>query len=287
MSDNEISKDKKAGARKSIFLAIGVLVVSLTLFWVALLAVGGVDEFMRILGVTEDPVTVQPEPEPPAVPDPGVEEKPAEEPTVTPGIEPTPGVDVTPPPPAEEDPPPVRAAAAFPIGAAQAAMYREQLQSQVQIGRLADNKISSLAIGTAVTTDTRSRIPVTVTYRAGGSLSGTIELARHDGLWYFLSLTAAGGRDVGPRPRTVDSSVVRTIASQQATDENQRLIREGLIQGGFKTARVDGVSKGAGSATVHVTLLDGALDRQAARFILISREDSGRKYWFITRFELK
>jgi len=219
-------------------------------------------------------------------PDPDVE-SPAEEPTVTPGIEPTPSVDATPAPPAEEDPPAVGAAAVFPIGAAQTAMYREQLQSQVQIGRLVDNKIRSLAIGTPVTTDTRSRIPVTVAYRTGGSLSGTMELARHDGLWYFLSLTAAGGQDAGPRPRTIDSGVVRTIASQQATSENQRLIREGLIQGGFKTARVDGVSKGAGSATVHVTLLGGTLDRQAARFVLISKEDSGRKYWFITRFELK
>jgi len=289
-----VKEDNKSrsGTNKRLVLLAGALAISLTLFVVAIFAVGGAGEVMRMLGITQDPVAVQPGPEVPGIPDPDVAQQPPGDPTVTPGVETTPSVDATPVsdpqevPPTQEAPPSVTAAA-FPVGSAQAAMYREQLQSQTQIGRLADNKIRSIAIGTAVTAGNRSQIPLTVTYRAGGSVSGTMQLASQEGLWYFLSITAAGGRDMGPRPRTVDSGVVNTIATQQGTAANQRLIREGLLQGGFRTARVDGVSKGAGSATVNVTLLGGTLDRQAARFVLISKEDSGRKYWFITRFELK
>jgi len=282
-------------AIRGLILAVLMLAVSSAAFAGAIVYFGGVDEVMRMVGLQEEPAAPEPSPLRPDAEDPEVPQPPAQ------GIPTTPTAEITPTPEPPGDLPataqlpsgqanaPVEAAAApsFPVSAAQAAMYREQLQSQSQIAKLANNEIGSLSLGTAAVGANRADIPATVTYRGGGSLSGTMALARTDGLWYFLSITAYGGTAMPQRPRTVDSGVVRTIVTQQATAENQRLMDQGLIKGGFKRARVDGVTKGSGTATVHVTLLGGTLDRKAARFVLVSKDEAGRKYWFITRFELK
>jgi len=280
-------------AISGLLLAVLMLVVSSAALAGAVVYFGGVDEVMRMVGLQERPTAPDVTPQPPVAEAPDELPPPEQTISTTPTAEvtptPEPPVDLPPTaqPPVGEGRAPIEAAAAFPVSAAQAAMYREQLQSQSQIAKLVNNEIGSLSIGTAAVSATRANIPVTVTYRGGGSLSGTMALARTDGLWYFLSITAYGGTKMPQRPRTVDSGVVRTIVTQQATAENQRLIDQGLIKGGFKRARVDGVTKGSGTATVHVTLLGGTLDRKAARFVLVSKDEAGRKYWFITRFELK
>lgn len=177
--------------------------------------------------------------------------------------------------------------ASIPISSAQAAMYREQLQSQEQIVRLVDGEVSSVAIGSPAASASRANIPLSVSYKSSSPVSGTMTLLNTDGLWYFSSISAGGGSAAVAKPRTVDSGVVNTITRQQADPDCQLLMEEGLVEGGFRSARVDGVSKGAGTATVNVTLQGGSLDRKAARFVLISKTENGKKYWFLTRFELK
>jgi len=179
------------------------------------------------------------------------------------------------------------AGASIPISAAQAAMYREQLQSQAQITKLVNGEVSSVAIGTSSASASKASIPLNVSYKSGSPVSGTMVLVNTDGLWYFSSISAGGGGSATTKPQNIDSGVVHTITEQQGDPECQALIEEGLVESGFKTARVDGVTQGAGTATVNVTLLGGALDREPARFVLISKTDSGNKYWFLTRFELK
>lgn len=181
------------------------------------------------------------------------------------------------------------AGAYIPVSAAQAAMYREQLQSQVQINKLVDGSVASIGIGTASASASKAVIPLSVSYKTDPPLSGTLVLVNTNGLWYFSSISAAdhSGSASPVKPQNVDSGVVSTITEQQADPDCQKLIEEGLVEGGFKTARVDGVSAGAGTATVNVTLLGGTMDRTPARFVLISKVDSGKKYWFLTRFELK
>lgn len=177
--------------------------------------------------------------------------------------------------------------ASIPISTAQAKLYREQLQSQAQIIRLVDGEVSSIGIGTPSASASLASIPLSVSYKTSSPVSGTMTLVNTDGLWYFSSISAGGGNAAVAKPQSVDSGVVSTITQQQADAGCQALIEEGLVEGGFKTARVDGVSKGAGTATVNVTLQGGTLDRKSARFVLISKTDSGKKYWFLTRFELK
>ncbi len=291
----EESRASGTGSRKGVVIGLALVLLSVVALALAVTWVGGVSEVARILGIADQPVAeapVTPAPQPEPVP-------PADETTPTPSdeatppvsMDPTPTPDPTPAPPSAPAAPPAdrdaEAAVVFPISTAQAAMYREQLQSQSQINRLVNGDITALALGSAAIGPNRATVPVTVRYRAGGSLSGTMVLGRTDGLWYFLSIAAAGGAESTPRPRTIDSGVVRTISQQQETAANQDLINRGLLQGGFTTARVDGVTRGSGTATVHVTLLGGSLDRKPARFVLVSKDDSGRKYWFITRFELK
>lgn len=179
------------------------------------------------------------------------------------------------------------AGASIPVSTAQAKMYREQLQSQAQIIRLVDGEVSSIAIGNAAASASRANIPLSVSYKTSSPVSGTMTLVNTDGLWYFSSISAGGGNAAVSKPQNIDSGVVSTITQQQADPECQALIEEGLVEGGFDSARVDGVSQGAGTATVNVTLLGGTLDRKPARFVLISKTDSGNKYWFLTRFELK
>lgn len=177
----------------------------------------------------------------------------------------------------------------IPVSAAQAAMYREQLQSQVQINKLVEGSVASIAIGTPSATASKAVIPLSVSYKTDPTVSGTLVLVNTNGLWYFSSITAADHRasSTATKPQNVDSGIVSTITEQQSAADCQKLIEEGLVEGGFKTARVDGVSMGSGTATVNVTLLGGTMDRTPARFVLISKVDSGNKYWFLTKFELK
>ena len=85
----------------------------------------------------------------------------------------------------------------------------------------------------------------------------------------------------------MDSSVVSVITSAQGETGTQQLLANGVVANRFQTVRVDGVSVGLGTAIVNVTLFGGTMDRRAARFVMISKVDSGHKLWFLTRFELK
>ncbi len=298
--------------RKRNFAAIAVAVLLVLLAMGGLAAavvwVGGIDEVLEIVGIAmpddREPLASTPRPRPDASleatttrPDLSAEDL---EPTATPPAaqEPTPTTTTRPAGTASQPSSGSSGGGTAPatpgsigvsqsgVSQAQAAMYREQLQSQGQIVKLVENDISAVTIGRASGTSTRTTIPLTVSYRSGGSLSGSMVLTNIGGKWYFSSISA-GGDSTPAKPRTVDSGVVSVISSQQAEEGNQTLIKDGLINGGFVTARVDGVAAGSGTATLNITLLGGSMDRKAARLVMISKEDSGRKYWFITRFELK
>ncbi len=273
-----------------VTVAISLVLVSALIFAGAIVWAGGIEGALELVGLRPAPSDVSSQSQEPAA---EPTEPAGETPAPVETSEPTATTEPSDEEPADEEPDDsvttsdAGAQATFPVSTAQAAMYREQLQSQVQILKLVNGEISSVAIGTATSTSTRSSIPLTVSYKSGSSLSGTMVLSSSDGLWYFSSITAGGGSATPAKPRTVDSGVVSTIIQQQALSSSQQLMRDGLVNGGFKTARVDGVVQGSGTATVNVTLLGGTLDRKAARFVLISKIDGGNKYWFLTRFELK
>ena len=251
-------------------LAAGLVVVTALLFAGAVFAAGGIQGVMEILGLSPpeqaevvDMGEVPPRPE-------LADEESSEDAENEDGSD----ADVL-----------ATAAGAVPTEAREA-MYREQLQSQTQIKKLVNDEVAEISFGTAVTAPSEAEIPLTVTYRSGDKLSGTLVLANSEGLWLFSSLTADENTPVIDSAE-YDTYLVDTIVEQQATASNQTLVTTGLINGGFERARVDGVTEGAGTVTIELTLLGGELNDQAARFVCIKDDQNGTARWFLTRFELR
>lgn len=170
---------------------------------------------------------------------------------------------------------------------ARAAMYREQLQSQDSIGRLVNNEVESLTFGVVDESANSAVVPVTAKFRSGSSVSGSMKLKNYDDLWYFFSLTSSDGGTEAPPSSGVDSSVVSVITRQQASAENQEMITNGLLGGGYTVARVTGVQKGSGTATVKVVLSGGSEAESEGEFLCIQKKDGSDAYWFIAKFSAK
>ncbi len=166
-------------------------------------------------------------------------------------------------------------------------MYREQLQSQANIIRLVNNEVESLTFGAADESADSAAIPVTAKFRSGSTVSGSMTLRNYDDLWYFFSLTSADGGTEAPPSSGVDSSVVSVITKQQASAENQEMITNGLLGGGYTVARVTGVEKGSGTATVKVALSGGSEAESQGEFLCIQKKDGSDTYWFIAKFSAK
>ncbi len=172
--------------------------------------------------------------------------------------------------------------------AASEAMYREQLESQANIARLVNDEVESLTFGDPDQSARSADVPVTVKLRAGSSIAGSMKLKSEDGIWYFFSLTSAeGGGGESPQGGSVDPAVVSAITEQQASATNQEMIKNGLLGGGYRTARVTGVTKGSGTATVNLVLSGGSEPEGEGEFLCIQKKDGSTTYWFITRFSAK
>ena len=162
-------------------------------------------------------------------------------------------------------------------------MYREQVASQAHIGALVDNQIASLTFGDAERSTKSATVPVDVEFRNGSSASGTMTFKKYDGVWYFFSLGVPADGSAA-KAVAIDPSVVNVITAQQATEGSQELIENGILGGGFKTARVTSVSKGSGTATVQVALDGGTAAATGGDFLCITKNDGQNTYWFIARF---
>jgi hypothetical protein len=170
---------------------------------------------------------------------------------------------------------------------AKSAMYREQLQSQTSIVRLVNNEVESLSFGAADESSDTAAVPVTAKFRSGSDVSGTMKLKNYDDLWYFFSLTSSDGGTERPPSSGIDSSVVSVITRQQASAENQEMIQNGLLGGGYTVARVTGVEKGSGTATVKVAVSGGSEAESQGEFLCIEKKDGSDTYWFIAKFSAK
>ncbi|PKQ29457.1 MAG: hypothetical protein CVT60_05210 [Actinobacteria bacterium HGW-Actinobacteria-10] len=286
----------KSRKRKGIIFALLLTLIALAVVAGAVVWAGGIQGVSEILGLGGgDNVAIVPGTRPPRTPD----SETSNEPTTTGSTESTLSAEETVVAGVSGDDDEaasdsgsggsggdVTTQGTFPASAAAEAMYREQLHSQWGLTELAENKWASFSMGIPTVSATKAVVPITVTSRSGGTMGASMTIANSDGLWYFSSF--AGIDDDSQQPvRVLDSGVVSTLSDQQATDSNQELIRKGIVEHGFVTCRVDGVARGSGTATVNVTLLGGSLDRQAARFVMITKDEGGKKYWFVTRFELK
>ncbi|MDY0339626.1 MAG: hypothetical protein RBS17_00230 [Coriobacteriia bacterium] len=162
----------------------------------------------------------------------------------------------------------------------QSRMYWEQVGSQEQIGKLVRGEVSVISLGSASRSGSTASIPVTVGYKAGGSLSGTMVLRDYSGTWYFSSISRSGSAGSTPSG-SGDTGVVSALVQQQAANQD---IPTGIVSGGYKKVTVNGVSQGSGTATLNITLSGGTAAPTSGTITCVSKTIGGVKHWFITSF---
>ena len=293
MSEIQTSGDEVAKSRKGMIRALAALGIVAVLGGGFLLA-GGPDAVVRMLSGEDGAETVDIGPVTPAEGADSEDEAPeatseetteAAETTVTAEAEAddaatgtgTTGTTTKAPSAVTPSPAPV---ATPPTGDQQSRMYWEQVASQEQIGKLVRGEISSFTLGAVNRSGSTANVPVTVSYKAGGSISGTMVIRDYSGTWYFSSITRNGHTATTPSG-SGDTSVVSAIVSQQAANQE---IPTGIIDGGYKKVTVNSVSQGSGTATLNITLSGGTASPTSGTITCVSKTIGGVKHWFITSF---
>ena len=170
---------------------------------------------------------------------------------------------------------------------AQSRMFAEQMESRVAMTDLVQGRISTLSLGIPQVADSSATVPVAATYADGRKMTRTMTFSKYGRTWYFFSLARESGKPSSDAvsPESFDSGVVAAITEQQAAAGTQEMIVKGLLGGGYREAKVDGVQTGPRTATVDVTLTGGSEPKTKGRFVCISKTDAGTTYWFVARFE--
>lgn len=171
---------------------------------------------------------------------------------------------------------------------AQTRLFVEQVQDREELSGLVGGEVYSISLGTPVTSDQSATVPITATYRNGSVVTGQMKLAKYNNLWYFFSIgrnAAAQAGDTAAVPESFDSGVVSTITQQQAQAGTQEMIVKGILGGGYRLVKIDGVRSGPRTATIDVSLSGGSEPATTGRFVCISKVDAGTTYWFVASFE--
>ena len=287
MTETTPGADEVAKRRKSLYSALAALVLVAALAGV-FVAVGGIDMVADLLAGDADSneIIAPVPPSDPAEPgdgsagEPGASTEPtaSDEPTSTEAADDgtaaqstsggtssgTASTPVAKPPTADQ----------------QQRMYAEQVASQEQIGKLVRGEITSFNLGTVTKSGSTASVRITANYSSGGSISGTMVLRDYNGVWYFSSITRDGNTGSTPSV-TGDSGVISAIISAQASNQD---IPKAIVDGGFKTLTINGVSSGSGTASVRITLSGGTAPRTAGTITCVSKDIGGVKHWFITSF---
>ncbi len=288
MPETHTSGDEVAKSRKGMIRALAALGVVAVLAGAFLMA-GGPDAVVRLLSGEDDTTTTDVAPVTPAdgadsedeAPEtPSDETTEAAEATVTADAETTTeGTTGGTKAPSAVTPSPAPVATP-PTGDQQSRMYWEQVASQEQIGKLVRGEISSFTLGTVNRSGSTASVPVTVSYKSGGSISGTMVLRDYSGTWYFSSITRNGHTATTPSG-SGDTSVIAAIVSQQAANQD---IPTGIISGGYKKVTVNSASMGSGTASLKITLSGGSAAPTSGTITCVSKTIGGVKHWFITSF---
>lgn len=295
MADIETKNDEVKSSRTGLIRALAALGIVAVLGG-GFLAIGGVDGVSQLLSGDSADTSTDVAPVTPATP---AEQEAVEEPASEATTETTePTETVVAEAPAEEAAAPSTgtqtsstkspstvapsqpAVVTPPTADQQSRMYWEQVASQEQIGKLVRGEISSFSLGTVSKSGSTASVPVTVSYKAGGSISGTMVIRDYSGTWYFSSITRNGHAATTPSG-SGDTSVVSAIVQQQAANQD---IPTGIVSGGYKKVTVNGVSAGSGTATLNITLSGGTAAPTSGTITCVSKTIGGVKHWFITSF---
>jgi hypothetical protein len=185
-------------------------------------------------------------------------------------------------------------------------VYAEQIESQVNLDKLADGQVSIVRVGTVDTQSDESLVNVTVVFKDGTSAPGALRFRRVGGVWYFETITglrsgASGGsadtvqdatdaaEPVGADAKLAevgvkepDPGVLSTFAEQ--TKVNQPLFRD-LMAGEYASYVVGVPVAGANTFTIPITMKGTAESTAGATMVLVAKTVEGEDRVFLTTFK--
>ncbi len=166
-------------------------------------------------------------------------------------------------------------------------MFNQQVDSQVAISELIQGHIDVIEFGDPIVTIDTASVPFHGSFRGTPlPFTGDLKLRKFQNLWYFDSLSdnrRAGSHEPSRIP--VDAAVVKVLTEQQASPSNQDMITNGVLRAGFKKATVVSILRGAGTVTLRVRLSGGTWTEELGRFIVLSKKEGSRTYWFLARLD--
>jgi hypothetical protein len=159
--------------------------------------------------------------------------------------------------------------------------FVEQVASQKTLTALVDNEIAWMRLGRCVRRRGTATAPVTVYFRDGRTLSGTLVLKQYSWRWYFYSITAggAGGISGAVLPPDISSSIMGTAYAQQRKNQT---FASAVVYNRYPVLTVQSVAKNWGTATIRMRMSGGKRKPRTASIVCIRRDSSnGRTYWFL------
>ncbi len=203
-------------------------------------------------------------------------------------------VDTTPTPPPQSTSTIEPAALELPEGVTEEfalRLWQEQIDSQVNIGRLAAGEITGLTITDVRVKGDVSTLDVQASLAEGPTVAGRIEMQRIGGRWYFASVAGLRAAGVGtdaestptplPRLGDVDLDVLNTVLAEQVKSAS---VLEEYAIGTIAAVRIGSVVSGPGTATLPLAISEKGSPETTGELILISKKIDGDELWFVARF---
>ncbi|TLM80134.1 MAG: hypothetical protein FDZ70_01985 [Actinobacteria bacterium] len=175
--------------------------------------------------------------------------------------------------------------------------WAEQVQSQVNIGKLLNGEVRELRFGSNSGDNYAEKMTMTVKFADGTSAPGELYLRKAGENWYVEGLRGmrkavmGGSADsVGraesdpplrlPDISQVDIGVLNTIFDQQAANQP---VFEDYVAGNVTCVSIDGVVRGPRTATIAATMYEKD-ETVKAEIVAVSTTVSGEEQWFLARF---
>jgi hypothetical protein len=186
-------------------------------------------------------------------------------------------------------------------------VYVEQIESQVNLERLASGDIASISVKNVSAGDTRTVVNIQAKMADGTNAAGAIVFVKQGSLWYLVSLTglrdtSTGGladsvgaaKQVEPSAtvaaefaaagvKVPDPDVLRAITEQQVL--NQPLVSS-LLSGEYTQYVFGKPSAGSGTVTIPITIKGTGESDTSATAIMIRKKVEGQDRIFLTTMKL-
>jgi hypothetical protein len=185
-------------------------------------------------------------------------------------------------------------------------VYAEQIESQVNIGRLAAGDITRFTVDKVDVRANEALVSITATFKDKTKAAGAMRFVKAGDLWYFTTITGlrsaktggfadsvSSGSAIAPTMsadeklaavgvKEPDAGVLATIAEQQKLNQS---IVTALLAGEYKTYELGKPETGASTFTIPVTIGGPKESGVKASIVLISKNVEGKDRIFITTFK--